>query len=129
MRPPGTSHNRFFIYYRSGKCTKQPIGINTFASMPKRIATFLGLENAARYTGHCFRRSSATILAEAGASLTTIKMHAGWKSSRVAEGYIENSINNKRKVANLLLGESDESKEEASSSKSLKISETEHNSV
>ncbi|KAJ8971088.1 hypothetical protein NQ317_006501 [Molorchus minor] len=55
------------------------------------------------YTGHCLRRSSATLLADAGVDITTIKRHAGWKSTTVAEGYVENSIENKTKIANQVL--------------------------
>ena len=39
---------------------------NTLAKIPFEIATFLGLENPKTYTGHCFRRSSATSLADSG---------------------------------------------------------------
>ncbi|KAJ8982961.1 hypothetical protein NQ317_005279 [Molorchus minor] len=49
------------------------------------------------------RRSSATLLADAGVDITTIKRHAGWKSTTVAEGYVENSIENKTKIANQVL--------------------------
>ncbi|KAJ8964691.1 hypothetical protein NQ317_003314 [Molorchus minor] len=47
--------------------------------------------------------SSATLLADAGVDITTIKRHAGWKSTTVAEGYVENSIENKTKIANQVL--------------------------
>ena len=55
------------------------------------------------YTGHCFRRTSATTLVNAGADITTLKRHGGWKSSQVAEGYIENSLQNKIDIANQLV--------------------------
>lgn len=58
LRPSRTKHKRFFIGYRQGKCTVQPVGVNTFASMPKQIAEFLNLPSPNLYTGHCFRRSS-----------------------------------------------------------------------
>ena len=35
-----------------------------------QVAEFLGLENPQSFTGHSFRRSSATNMAEAGASST-----------------------------------------------------------
>ncbi|KAJ8982936.1 hypothetical protein NQ317_005251 [Molorchus minor] len=44
-----------------------------------------------------------TLLADAGVDITTIKRHAGWKSTTVAEGYVENSIENKTKIANQVL--------------------------
>ncbi|KAJ8967675.1 hypothetical protein NQ317_001330 [Molorchus minor] len=43
------------------------------------------------------------LLADAGVDITTIKRHAGWKSTTVAEGYVENSIENKTKIANQVL--------------------------
>ncbi|KAJ8963566.1 hypothetical protein NQ317_013271 [Molorchus minor] len=57
-----TPHQRFFVNYKKGKCTKH------------------------------FRRSSATLLANSGEGLTDIKRLGGWKSTMVAEGYIEDSI-------------------------------------
>ncbi|KAJ8915459.1 hypothetical protein NQ315_003222 [Exocentrus adspersus] len=55
-------------------------------------------KNPEFYTGHCLRRSSATLLANAGANMTTLKRHGGWKSSTVAEGYLEDSIQNKMEL-------------------------------
>ena len=63
--------------------------------MPKRIATFLNLPEPDRYTGHCFRRTSATLLADGGADITTIKRHTNHKSTKVAESYIDNSVRSK----------------------------------
>ncbi|KAJ6648326.1 hypothetical protein Bhyg_03554, partial [Pseudolycoriella hygida] len=85
LRPLSAKNDRFFLGYRAGKCVCQPVGINTFASMPSKIATLLGLNDPKKYTGHCFRRSSATILAEGRASLTTIQQLGGWKSSKLRE--------------------------------------------
>ncbi|KAJ8966349.1 hypothetical protein NQ317_012220 [Molorchus minor] len=67
------------------------------------VASYLKLPDVACYTGYCLRRSSATLLADAGVDITTIKRHAGWKSTTVAEGYVENSIENKTKIANQVL--------------------------
>lgn len=105
LRKPNSPPDRFFVGYRNGSCTVQPVGINTFGAIPKNIATFLGLENPKKYTGHCFRRSSATLLADSGAELTTLKRHGGWKSSTVAEAYIESSIENKTRIAKQILGD------------------------
>lgn len=85
------------------KCTVQPVGINTFGKIPTNIAEFLKLPDPKQFTGHCFRRSSASLLADSGANLITIKRHGGWKSSAVAEGYIEDSITNKNKIAERIL--------------------------
>ena len=53
--------------------------------------------------GHCFRRSSATILVDEGADITALKRHGGWRSTAVAEGYIDNSIKNKMNTADKLM--------------------------
>ncbi|CAK1541969.1 unnamed protein product [Leptosia nina] len=69
--------------------------------MPKEVATFLNLPEAHEYTGHSFRRSSATLLADSGAELLTLKRHGGWRSSSVAEGYIDDSLRNKEEISSL----------------------------
>ncbi|KAJ8912394.1 hypothetical protein NQ315_013460 [Exocentrus adspersus] len=105
LRPSNTGHDRFFVGFRQGVCIRQPVGINTFGNMPKNIASFLNLPYLEQYTGHCFRRSSTSILADSGADLLTIKRHGGWKSNTVAEGYIDTSKGNKKKIAAKILGE------------------------
>ncbi|KAJ8981827.1 hypothetical protein NQ317_003871 [Molorchus minor] len=95
--------DRLFLYYKAGKCSSQPVGKNTMGKIPSVVASYLKLPDVACYTGHCLRRSSATLLADAGVDITTIKRHAGWKSTTVAEGYVENSIENKTKIANQVL--------------------------
>ncbi|KAJ8973823.1 hypothetical protein NQ317_001186 [Molorchus minor] len=103
LRPPHVKHKRLFLYYKAGKCSSQPVGKNTMGKIPSVVASYLKLSDVACYTGHCLRRSSATLLADAGVDITTIKRHAGWKSTTVAEGYVENSIENKTKIANQVL--------------------------
>lgn len=103
LRPSNTNHRRFFVYYKAGKCSVQCVGKNTFSKLPSKIALFLKLPDASLYTGHCLRRSSATLLADAGANITTIKRHGGWRSTAVAESYIENSVENKTIIANQVL--------------------------
>ncbi|KAK4886540.1 hypothetical protein RN001_002811 [Aquatica leii] len=102
LRPPNIDHKRFFIYYCNNKCTRQPVGVNTFGSMSRKIAEFLQLSNAKSFTGHCFRRTSATLLSGKGASFLDVKRHGGWKSSTVAEGYIEDSLHDKITIADQL---------------------------
>ncbi|KAJ8968288.1 hypothetical protein NQ317_000830 [Molorchus minor] len=92
-----------FLYYKAGKCSSQPVGKNTMGKIPSVVASYLKLPDVACYTGHCLRRSSATLLADAGVDIKTIKRHAGWKLTTVAEGYVENSIENKTKIANQVL--------------------------
>ncbi|KAJ8984203.1 hypothetical protein NQ317_011112 [Molorchus minor] len=103
LRPPHVKHKRLFLYYKAGKCSSQPVGKNTMGKIPNVVASYLKLPDVACYTGHRLRRSSATLLADAGVDITTIKRHAGWKSTTVAEGYVENSIENKTKIANQVL--------------------------
>ncbi|KAJ8975526.1 hypothetical protein NQ317_003331 [Molorchus minor] len=95
--------DRLFLFYKAGKCSSQPVGKNTMGKIPSVVASYLKLPDVACYTRHCLRRSSATLLADAGVDITTIKRHAGWKSTTVAEGYVENSIENKTKIANQVL--------------------------
>lgn len=68
LRPSGKDFKLmpFFLKYMNEKCTKQCVGINKFASVPQKIAEYLGLPDTKEYTGHCFKRSSATILFDAG---------------------------------------------------------------
>lgn len=87
------------LLYRNGRCIKQAIGINTIYAVPSKIAEFLGLPEPKLYTGHAFRRSSATILANTGADLTRIKRLGGW-TSNVAENYIVESESRQIENAN-----------------------------
>ncbi|XP_031358722.1 uncharacterized protein LOC116182334 [Photinus pyralis] len=103
LRPADVPSDNFFVNYQKGKCTKQVIGINKLGNMPKQIATFLNLENPQNYTGHCFRRTSATMLVDAGADITTLKRHGGGKSSEGAEGYVDNSLQNRINVASKIV--------------------------
>lgn len=73
LRPNHIPHKRFFINYRNEKCIIQAVVVNTFTKIPYEIAKFLHLENPELYTGHCFRRSSATLLADTGADILELK--------------------------------------------------------
>ncbi|XP_049886289.1 uncharacterized protein LOC126380733 [Pectinophora gossypiella] len=103
LRPNPCNNQNFFLRYFKGKCTIQNVGINTFGQMGKNVAAHLKLPNPELYTGHAFRRTSATLLVDAGGDVTALKRHGGWKSTTVAEGYIDNSINSRKKVSNLLM--------------------------
>lgn len=94
--------DRFFIQVRGGKARCQPIGHNSIANFPKKIATFLKLENIEGFTGHALRRTAATLLANSGADVLQLKRLGGWKSSTVAEGYVDCSMENKTKTATML---------------------------
>lgn len=103
MRPAHTPHRRFFLAYSKGRCTTQCVGVNTFGKMPSEIAAYLRLPNPECYTGHSFRRSSATFLADAGEEITNVKRLGGWKSTTVAESYLQESESHKKNLCNKIL--------------------------
>jgi hypothetical protein len=96
---PHHTCQRLFKKLLKGKICNQPMGSNTIGAIPQAIATYLGKTNAKEYTGHCYRRTGATILANSGVSLLELKQAGGWRSSTVAEGYINESDVSKRKIA------------------------------
>lgn len=98
MRPSEQFTDRFFIVWRNGKCVRQVIGKNKIGEVPKVIATFLNLPDPKTYTGHCFRRTAATLLSDSGASVQMLKQLGGWRSESVALGYVENSMHVKEKI-------------------------------
>jgi hypothetical protein len=50
------------------------------------------------------RRTLTTLLANGGANFTTIKRHGGWRSSAIAETYIEDSVSNKLDISRKIQG-------------------------
>lgn len=105
LRPEGEFSDSFFIHYGKGNCTRQNIGRHTIGGIPKEIATFLGLKNPERYTGHCFRRTAATLLSESGASSQMIRQLGRWRSDIIAQGYIEDSLHNRQAIYQGLIHE------------------------
>ena len=67
------------------------VGKNSLAQMPSKIAAYLGLDDAGKYTGHAFRRTAASIAAHNGASLVELKALTRHKSDTVLQGYIANT--------------------------------------
>lgn len=110
MRPRDFPNKRLFVNYRKGKCTKQLVGIHSLEKIPKAIAEFLGLAEPSLYTGHSFRRTSSTLLADGGADDVTMKRHGAWKSSSVVQGYLADSISNKIEIAKKISGGSSSAK-------------------
>ncbi|KAK4886064.1 hypothetical protein RN001_002335 [Aquatica leii] len=94
--------DRFFLQLRHGKLTKQPYGHNSIAQLPKKIASYLQLNNVNTYTGHCFRRTSATLLVNSGGDIINLKKLGGWRSSTVAESYVGSSLDGQLKIASML---------------------------
>ena len=88
LRPNEPFADRYFIQYQKGKCHHQVIGRNKIGETPQAIALYLNLPNAKMYTGHCFRRTGATLLSNSGANVTMLKQLGGWKSTNIAQGYL-----------------------------------------
>ncbi len=80
VRPTEARSPHLFLNYRNGKCTNQVVGKGTIGTWPSKIAKYLKLLNKSNYTGHSFRRSSATFLANKGVDVLGLKRHGGWKS-------------------------------------------------
>lgn len=105
--PENMRHGRFWLKYdpkaRLG-WTKRPLGKTFFAKMPSVVATKLQLAEPKKYTGHSLRATAATILADEGCSLLTLKRHCDWDSDQVAEGYVRQSKKLKSDVSDTILG-------------------------
>ena len=81
-----------------------PMGQNKLAEVGKEIAQFLGYENWRQYTGHCFRRSAATALADGQASTMDLRSTFGWKNEKTASTYVANSASKLKRQAEILTG-------------------------
>lgn len=79
IKPKETNSRRFFYSVRQGKCVNQLVGINTLGQIPQKIAEYLKLQDPKSYTGHAFRRTSATLLANTGVDVMALKRHGGWR--------------------------------------------------
>ena len=88
-----------------GKFEKQVMGKNTIAKIPAEIAKFLNLPASDSYTGHSFRRTSATIFADAGATAVDLKKHLNWKSDAVVIRYIDKSDAQKLHMSSIISSE------------------------
>ena len=98
--------NRFIKNYSPKlNIRKQNTGWRTLINMCRRFEEILGLAKGT-LTTHTFCQSGATALANNGASLIQLKQAGRWSSSAVAEGYIENSLPEKRKQVSLMTGNS-----------------------
>lgn len=51
--------------------------------------------------GHSFRRSSATFLANSGASVERLMRHGRWTSLKIAERYVDSSLEYKRETGDI----------------------------
>lgn len=75
----------------AAKFVNQAMGKNKLAMVGVDIARMLQLPHPEAYTGHCFRRTSATIAADGGVTTTEMMRHFGWKSAKTAQRYVDNS--------------------------------------
>ena len=93
----------FFLknYRKDINKRKTKTGWRTLQNMTARVEELLKLPKGS-LTTHSFRRSSATALANAGASLIQLKRAGRWQSSAVAEGYIEHCLPEKRKQVTMM---------------------------
>ena len=66
---------------------------------------WLGKENISEFTGHCFRRTSATAYANVTGDKLGLKRLGGWHSDSVVERYIGDSEIEKKKQAKTLAPE------------------------
>jgi integrase len=91
--------SRFLLNYHDGKCANMVMGKHKIASAPREIASFLKLPNSNEYTGHCLRRTSATLFLDNGGDISALQRHGSWHSTPVAESYIEDSTENREQTA------------------------------
>jgi integrase len=96
---------RFFRKIIGDRGTKTPLGKNWIGKVPFKIASALSLNDPHLFTGHCFRRSGATILVDNGADKLILKRAGRWKSDTVCEGYVEESVDSKIKISKIISGE------------------------
>ena len=84
------------------RLVNQPMGVNTLYGIGKDVAIKLGLENPETYTGHCFRRTAATMAADGGATPQQLQRAFGWQSISTAQRYVEESQSGARAMASIL---------------------------
>lgn len=88
--------------HENSPLTQQPLGKNSVAKAPRQLATLLNLPRPELYTGHAFRRTHATVLADAGVSKENLKRSGRWTSDRCVEKYIAQSKKHKLHIAHAL---------------------------
>jgi integrase len=86
---------RFFRSISRGKGSRKVCGKNVIGKFPFLIASTLNLNDSKEFTGHCFRRTGATLIADSGVDKITLKRAGRWKSDSVCDGYIEESSSSK----------------------------------
>ena len=92
---------RFFRYLRwdssggSLHATSKVIGVHKIDKVPQTIAWWNDLPKSELFTVHSFRRTTASKMAENGATILEIMLAGSWKSEKVARTYVEKSFRTK----------------------------------
>jgi integrase len=81
------------------KVTRQVRGKEWISDVPKKVAEYLKLPDAEKYTGHSFRRTCAQWAVNAGMTETQLQHHFGWKSSSMITKYSRSSTHLKETAA------------------------------
>ena len=88
------------------------MGVNYLSKIGKEVAEILELPNPLSFTGHCFRRSSATFAANQGATAIEMQKHFGWKQPATAMRYIDDgTLQGSKKMASRILSATNGNKE------------------
>ena len=110
----------FRVWNRYDKGTERfqqrPIGKNHMGDVAKAIAKFSALNDSDSFTSHSFRRTSATVSADNGASGAQLQLAGGWKSTSIALGYVGDSKKSQTEMANFLQPQSPSSSASVSGS-------------
>ena len=80
----------------------QAMGKNYLSNIGKDVALVLNLEEPERYTGHCFRRTAATMAADGGATTQQLQKAFGWTSTHTAQRYVDESSAGARSMATII---------------------------
>lgn len=112
------SKSLFRCCTKANKFGKQPMGINYLSAIGKEVADVLNLPDADSYTGHCFRRTSATIAANQGATAVELQKHYGWQQPTTALRYIDGTGERSKKMAERLVQASNANMNSGTSSSS-----------
>ena len=67
------------------------MGKNRLAEVPKEMAAHLELDEPGRFSFHSYRRSAATVAADAGASSEQMVDFFGWSNQKMTTKYISTS--------------------------------------
>jgi site-specific recombinase XerD len=94
----------FFMQVRNNKMVNQRVGEHSLADVTKEVARFLNLSAPESYTAHSFRRTNATLIANAGASPHQVTTSLGWKDTKTSMRYIAHSEHHAESMSRMLSG-------------------------